>query len=158
VKFAGIGTELPLGTWEKGGIRPEPSELDENSGPIASQVWVTGHFLQALGVPLLKGRYFTDQEYVQDRQGVIISETLAKLLWPGKDPIGLRLHNSRSDVSTVVGVVGDVKEGSLNSDPVPQIYEPHIQLPDRLLQMSTIPFFRNVQLISRSNVPAETQI
>ena len=157
VKFAGIGTELPLGTWEKGGIDPEPSTFARNSGPIASQVWVTGHFLQALGVPLEKGRYFSDEEFVHNRQVVMINEALARLLWPGKDPIGLRLHNSRPDVLTVIGVVGDVKEGSLNNEPVPQIYEPHIQLPERLLQMSTIPFFRNVQLISRSSVPAATQ-
>jgi putative ABC transport system permease protein len=158
VKFAGIGTEIPLDTWEKGNVAPESADITQNSGPIASQVWVTGHFLQALGVPLKQGRYFTDDESAHNRQVVIINEALAKILWPGQNPIGLRLHNSRLDISTVVGVVGDVKEGSLNGVPVPQIYEPHVQLPVRLLAMSTIPFFRTVQLISRSNMPASTQI
>jgi macrolide transport system ATP-binding/permease protein len=156
---AGIGSELPLGTWEKGTITGENSATSQDSlGPIASQMWVTGHYLEALGVPLLNGRMFDDIEYRERRGVVIINESLAHKLWPGKNAVGLRLHNSRTEWETIVGVVGDVKETALNAQAPPQIYEPHAQLPDRLIEAPTIPFFRTLNLVSRSSSGSATQI
>jgi putative ABC transport system permease protein len=148
VKWAGIGTELPLGNWEKGTIVPEGTA--GSLGPLASQVWVTGHYLEALGVQVKSGRLFDEFEYAQNRGVVVISETLAKTLWPNEPAVGKKLRNSRIDWLTVIGVVSDVKEVALNAPPISQIYEPHVQLPDRILEITTIPFMRNVNLVASS--------
>src|SRR5579884_298540 len=161
VKAAGIGTELPLGSWEKGTIIAEHSlsaAPDLSSGPIASQVWVTGNYLQAIGVRLLDGRFFSNAEFSEPRGVVMISQSLASQLWPGEPAVGRRLRNSRNDWLTVIGVVSDVREVSLNTAAVAQIYEPHTQLPDRLLELASIPFFRTLNLVARSSTAPEAQI
>jgi ABC-type antimicrobial peptide transport system permease subunit len=161
VRKAGVGTEAPLGDWEKGTIIGEHSAsaaADGSTGPIASQVWVTGHYLEAVGVRLVSGRFFNAVEFSEARGVVVISESLAKILWPGEDAVGRRLGNSRTEWATVVGVVSDVKEIAVNSPSVPQIYEPHSQLPDRLLESPTIDFFRTMNLDARSSTAAESEV
>lgn len=159
IEAAGIGTELPLGNWEKGTIIPEvPGAAAAGSGPIASQVWVTGRYLEALGVALKRGRFFDPVEYKEARGVVIINEALAAKLWPNQDAVGRRLRNSRTTWATVIGVVGNIKEIALNAPAPPQIYEPHSQLPDRLMEMASIPFFHTINLVSRSRSDANTQL
>ncbi len=159
VVAAGVGSEAPLGAWEKGTIIGENSESStDSSGPIASQIWITGHYLESLGVPLRSGRMFTDVEYRENRGVVMINDVLARKLWPGKSAVGRRLHNSRAEWATVVGVVGGVKEIALDREPPAQIYEPHSQLPDRLMEMPTIPFFKTMNLVSRSASGPATQL
>jgi putative ABC transport system permease protein len=156
---AGVGSELPLGTWEKGTIIGEGSlPSQDGSGPIASQIWVTGHYLEALGVPLRAGRMFDDVEYRENHEVVVINDSLARKLWPEKNAVGRRLRNSRTEWETVVGVVGDVKETALSQEAPPQIYEPHSVVPDRLIEAPTIPFFKTMNLVSRSGNGAATQI
>jgi predicted permease len=87
-------------------------EVDETL--IINHRLVSPDFHRALGVPLMRGRLFTEA----DREGAppvaIISESLAKKYFPGVDPVGKRLRNQRAPEGspwlTVVGVVGDVKE------------------------------------------------
>ncbi len=75
---------------------------------------VTPGFLEALGVPLLRGRRITEQDRAGVAPAVVISAALGRRLWPGEDPIGKRVRNVRAGADapwmTVVGVVGDVKE------------------------------------------------
>ena len=72
--------------------------------------------------------------------------------------LGRRLRNSRADWETVVGVVGDVKETALSQAAPGQIYEPHAVVPDRLLEAATIPFFKTMNLVSRSASSASVRI
>jgi putative ABC transport system permease protein len=75
---------------------------------------VTPGFLQALGVPRLRGRSITDQDRGDTRPVVVISASLARRYWPNEDPIGKRVRNGRAGDDapwmTIVGVVGDVRE------------------------------------------------
>lgn len=93
-------------------------------------------YFSAAGIPLLRGRDFA----ATDRQGgapvVILNETLANQLFPGEDPIGRRVAWTGSvlefipvsgDWRTVVGVVGDTKDGGLDAPPLPAMFMPFVQ-------------------------------
>jgi predicted permease len=93
-------------------------------------------YFGAAGIPLLSGRpfYTTDQDKSGDV--VILNKTLANLLFPGKDPVGqrvawtgdvLRFIGIPGDWRTVVGVVGDTKDGGLDAAPVPVMFVPFTQ-------------------------------
>jgi putative ABC transport system permease protein len=85
-----------------------------------------------MGIPLLRGRYFTEQDGPNSTHVLIVSESLAKKYWPGQDPLGKRLkwgpQESTDPWLTVVGVVGDVKQGALEKATDPHTYEPYLQL------------------------------
>jgi len=86
-------------------------------------------YFETLGIPLLKGRKFLAEE--GDAQHVaIISESMATSLWPGEDPIGQRFLGWRDPerLKTVIGVVGDVRERSLESEAMNIVYMPHLQM------------------------------
>jgi MacB-like periplasmic core domain len=89
---------------------------------------IYGDYLQAMGIPLLRGRYFTEQDNPKSTRVLIVSESLAKRYWPGQGPLGKRLKWGPPESSdpwlTVVGVVGDVKQGPLDSPTVLHTYEP----------------------------------
>jgi predicted permease len=82
-------------------------------------------YFATLGVPLRRGRLFTELDH-EDAPGVIvINETLARREWGGREPIGAEVSaNNGQTWLTVVGVVADVKTFGLNRGDVPQVYVP----------------------------------
>ena len=90
-------------------------------------------YFQALGIPLLRGRLFTDADAFTTPHVAIISESLAQQQWPGQDPLGhlIEFGNMDGDLRllTVVGVVGDVRENKLEHPPSPTIYVDYRQRP-----------------------------
>jgi putative ABC transport system permease protein len=136
VDSVGAGTSMPMvnTNWDHV-FTPEGYEGGMTEGrPDSWHALVLGNYFQTLQIPLIRGRYFTDQ----DRQGslpvVIVSESVAKRYWPGQDPIGKRLHwgppQSRDPWLTIVGVVGDVKQLKLGEPTSLHTYQPYLQLPD----------------------------
>jgi putative ABC transport system permease protein len=85
-----------------------------------------------MGIPLLRGRYFTEQDGPHSTHVLIVSESLTNKYWPGQDPLGKRLKwgpsESKDPWLTVVGVAGDVKQGALDAATDPHTYEPYAQL------------------------------
>ena len=129
----GGSTDLPLlGGWTHlftpEGYQPSPS-AGQN---VCNHSVIYGDYLQAMGIPLLRGRYFTEQDQQTSTHVLIISEALAKKYWPGQDAIGKRLKWGLAESSDpwmmVVGVVGDVKQGPLDAATVPHTYESYVQL------------------------------
>jgi len=105
--------------------RELPQELLSQFVPF-NGIW-PGYFA-TVGIPILKGRDFSDA----DREGTdlvaLVNETTAKLYWPGEDPIGKRFkHRLRPDFYTVVGVAQDAKYNGLGSQPMPHLYYPVLQ-------------------------------
>jgi len=99
---------------------------------LAEEMAVSPDYFRALGIPLIKGRFFSPSDRVEgekDPMIVIINETMAKQYFGGKDPIGGRIQTGdpdpRSPWETIVGVVGDVKYSGLDSGPQPTIYVPY---------------------------------
>ena len=108
---------------------PEPAPGDENDGRYRV---CTPDYFRTMGIPLLKGRGFTDQDKAGATPVVIINETLARKHWSGQDPIGKRIRFYGPPESTqwmeIVGVVEDVKH-ELNLPVTPEYYLPHAQDP-----------------------------
>jgi putative ABC transport system permease protein len=90
--------------------------------------WVGPGYFKTLGVPLLRGREFTGADALapDDREGVIVNQALARLLWPGQDPVGKRfsLNGPRTPSSLeVIGLAGNGIYRSLREAPVPYLYK-----------------------------------
>lgn len=97
-----------------------------------SQV-VSPSYFRAMGIPLLKGRLFADQD-TEDAPGVIvINEEMSERYWPNEEAIGKRISLVDAKTGpwlTVIGVVGNVHQITLDSKPYPQMYEAYAQNPD----------------------------
>ncbi len=115
-------------------IEGRPPEPKSEWTPL-SWSWVRGDYFQAMGVPLLRGRYFTAQDGPQAPLVAIVDENMARRYWPGRDPIGKRFkgqdprgHND--DWISVIGVVRDMRRGGLERNPIPHVFEPYGQALD----------------------------
>lgn len=144
VRRAAAGTAVPLGAHEIRALQVEG--LTAGSGdapPSVAHVWVQGDYLGALGIPLKRGRAFT----AADRQGqlpvALVSETMARLFWPGQDAIGRRFRwYSGAPWMTVVGVVGDVKDTAMDKPSLPRSYSPYEQEADEALEVPVGDMYR----------------
>jgi putative ABC transport system permease protein len=85
---------------------------------------VTPEFFHLLGMPLLRGRLFTEFDVENAPRVAIVNEAFARTWWPGQDPLGKRLKLGRADTSwtTVAGVVTDARTETLEDTNIPQIY------------------------------------
>jgi putative ABC transport system permease protein len=89
-------------------------------------------YFQAMGIPLIKGRTFTEREEIEKRHVVVINETLAREMFPGEDPIGRGLiieMMNNPPPSEIIGVVGDVKHKGYDGAVRAMSYWPPAELP-----------------------------
>jgi putative ABC transport system permease protein len=105
---------------------------DPNQRPTADGRIVSAGFFKTLGVPLVRGRAFTDADDRETQPVVVINKAMMRY-WEGGDPIGARisLDNGQS-WRTIVGIVGDVKQFGLDKPAVAQVYTPLRQTPQGL--------------------------
>jgi len=96
--------------------------------PSAIYMPATPGYLEALGVPLLRGRTIRNADTAQAPGVVVINQTLASRFFPDEDPVGHRITIS-GVLRTIVGVVGDAKYQGLGVEAGPQAYVPHAQSP-----------------------------
>jgi len=97
---------------------------------MSNERFVSPGYFAAMGVPLVKGRLFDKRDVKDAQQTVIVNENLAQRFWPNQDPIGRRLERGDTEPwRTVVGVVRDTKEFSVDKEPPISIYHPHEQFP-----------------------------
>lgn len=98
--------------------------------PLFNVQTFTPGYTEALRIPVLHGRTFTEHDGAQDHRVALVNETAVRRFWPRQNPIGKRIWLGRqTDPVEVVGVVGDVHNVGLASDPQPEIYLPYAQLP-----------------------------
>jgi putative ABC transport system permease protein len=99
---------------------------------LATPVTVQGDYLQAMGVPLLAGRFFTPADTADTQLVGIVNHKLAEHYWPGADPLGKRLRLGTPETQTlwvtVVGEIADVQESSPDAPLKEQYYQPIVQL------------------------------
>ena len=132
VRAAGFTTGIPATR-----IPSDRSFVPEGYVPQNGRRWdsvanyfVMGDYFRAMGIRLVEGCWFTAADEEPNAPLVaVVSQTAAKLYWPGKDPVGTRLRmggnpGSTRPVITVIGVVGDVHQGALDEEVYPQMYEP----------------------------------
>ncbi len=108
-------------------IEGRPPEAKEKWTPL---IWdtVSGNYFVAMGIPLLRGRHFSDQDAPNSPLVAIIDENMARRYWPGENPIGQRIkgqdrRGSNDDWVTVIGVVGNVRNHGLDKQSTPHVYE-----------------------------------
>ena len=141
VTASGAVTSLPLsqmfawGPITVEGRVPPPGENFIN----ADQRVVGGHYFEAMEIPLRSGRFFNEHDTPASPKVVVIDEYMAQQLWPNQDPIGRRIHyggiTDKDPWETVVGVVGRVKQYTLDSDSRIALYLPQTQYPTRAMNV-----------------------
>jgi putative ABC transport system permease protein len=111
------------------GFPPPPPNQRESADRRA----ITPAYFSAMGIRLLQGRAFTDADNERAPGVVIVSRSLAEHYWPGASPIGKRLklarYASEAPWITIVGVVADVRHGTLAKASRQVVYYPHAQIP-----------------------------
>jgi len=136
VTATGLTSVLPAGgnnnnqTFVVDGYTP-PKGADMNLATVSQ---VIGNFFPAMGVPLLRGRFFTDADRHGSQLVLIVNHKLAQHFWPGQDPLGRRLRIGTPEMQTpwitVVGEVADVKLTSPDEPSKEQYYMPVDQVED----------------------------
>ena len=143
--FSGQG----IGRWITLEDRPAPNSIGDT--PVVQYHQLTSGYLQAMGIPLKRGRFFTERDSSGSPEVALINETMARRFWLNDDPIGKRIRfPQRIRIAppdnlitlellrtilpgyviprpTIVGVVKDVKHFSLSQPDQPEIYVPHLQ-------------------------------
>ena len=120
---------LPLsGETNWGGVnivgRPR---LDSAHAPVVEARAVSANYFRTVGIPLLRGREFTDADLVQDHSVILINQAMAEKFWPGEDPIGravVSLYRPGAPPRSIIGIVGNVKDVSLDAESAPEMYGP----------------------------------
>ncbi|MEK6321114.1 MAG: ABC transporter permease [Acidobacteriota bacterium] len=99
---------------------------------------ISPEYFHVLGIPLMKGRLFADQDAENAPAVTIINSTMARRYWPEEDPIGKRITLGDPQIGpwlTIVGIVGDVHQEALESEPYPQMYSPFAQAQRRSMSL-----------------------
>ncbi|MEN3332604.1 MAG: hypothetical protein V7641_1969 [Blastocatellia bacterium] len=131
--FTGDDSEAPF--WTGNGPRPAPDAIQ-----WALMNPVSAGYIKAMGIPLLRGRFITEQDTKNTPHIAVIDEYMARDLFSGEDPVGQRMtipgNNKMPDIPfEIVGVVGHVKHFGLDAPKeIPfQFYMPYVQIPDDFL-------------------------
>jgi putative ABC transport system permease protein len=130
VVSAGACTSLPPTYIQQGmGFTIEGQATDSSKQPpSALYMPATPGYLEALGVPILRGRNVNSSDTSQSSGVVVINQTLARQFFNGEDPLGQRV-NLGGISRQIVGVAGDARYEGLGTDIGPQVYVPYSQSP-----------------------------
>jgi predicted permease len=113
-------------------VEGQPKPASQSEMPMALVYRVEPGYLTAMGIPLKQGRFFTNQDDERSQPVVVIDEVFARKHFGATDPIGRRIHQEGQDPQQIIGVVGHVKQWSLDSDDSQslqaQLYEPFRQV------------------------------
>jgi predicted permease len=120
VEAVGLSDVLPLGRNRTWGVRAKGVEYPPGQNPTVFPRMVDEHYLQAMQIPLRSGRFFDARDNANGARTVIINESLARRLWPERDAVGQVI--TQNGGSTVIGVVGNVRHGSLEESGGNEMY------------------------------------
>jgi len=143
VEAVGAVNSLPLSNSE--GLRMFAVDGYPNQkGQLAEALQVTPNYFSAMRIPLIAGRLFTADENPVSHT-IIVNQNFARKYFTGRNPIGGRVsrQDDHTQWSTVVGVIGDVRDTRLEEPAEPQIYEPDME-------------FGGGYIVVRSSLPARS--
>jgi putative ABC transport system permease protein len=161
VRSVAAATNIPII-----GISSDRNFVPEGYAPRDGRTWLTisnyfvlGDYFRAMHIPLIEGRSFTSGDDEPDAPLVaIISQSTARLHWPGVDAVGRRFRmggnpQSKRPLIIVVGVVGDVRQAARDQAVFPQMYEPLLQSQRQFEpeQQQLIPPTRSLHLVVEVN-------
>jgi putative ABC transport system permease protein len=151
VQSATVSGDIPL----NGGNRTLYARADRDLPPVEQRASAPSHdvapeFLKTWGIPLLAGREFNEHDTVDSQNVVLISQTGAKKVFPGENPIGKTLLvTSAGTPCEIVGIVGDIRSQRIKEEPGMEFYRPWSQ--------ENFPFV-NVAVLSTLNTDAVTKL
>jgi predicted permease len=143
VRAAGVIDVLPFAgdrAWQVGAMG---QVYPKDQHPEAFIRVVSDGYFEAAGLHLQAGRAFTERDRDSSERVVIVNQALARILWPGQDPIGQAMTQDRG--RRVIGVVADVRHEALEKAPGSEMYLPLRQTQD----------YPAMELVVRTTVPAE---
>jgi putative ABC transport system permease protein len=121
--FSGNGGDTEI-------ILPGREIPPKGKGPRAMFNTATPNYFETMGIPLIKGRLFSESDRLDTQRVFLINQTMARRFWPDQDPVGKQIRTYEDDLTgTVVGVVGDAKHYWLGEEARPQIYDAYSQSP-----------------------------
>jgi predicted permease len=136
VRYAGAGSDLPWTGYNENLSFNVEGRKSANDSVHARFHGATPDYFLSIGIPLVKGRFFSDRDDAkvrQARQVIIINQSLARRYWPNEDAVGKRITFSDEpkdgDWITVAGIVGDVKDTPSSESAEPALWFPILQQP-----------------------------
>jgi putative ABC transport system permease protein len=112
--------------------KPMPPEEQRIEFPVES---VSPGYFETLNMRIVQGRTFAEQDHAEAPPVIVINETLARIGWPGEDPIGRRMRpgdeNSRAPWLTVIGVIRDARRADVTKAIRPELYRCTLQATPR---------------------------
>jgi len=142
IRAAGVGTDLPWTGYDEniGGFLIEGQKAPPGQDFHGRYHAAGPDYFRAVGIPLVRGRFFTAQDGMKAPPVMIINQSMARRYWHGQDAVGGRIsfddHPKESDWLTVVGVVGDVKDRPTSPEAENAFWWPIDQSPVYVNQMS----------------------
>lgn len=129
-----LGNRMSFKILMKDGEKP-----GQGGQPEAGVRWVTPKYFHALGMPLRSGRYFLEGDTASAPPVAVISQSMARAYWASSNPIGAQLRLEEDPRwFTVVGVVEDIKQESLDSSEAAAVYFPYAQKSEGWLNWMSI--------------------
>jgi putative ABC transport system permease protein len=104
--------------------------------PSADLFIIAPNYFRTMGIPIQKGRDFEERDEHKSTPVIVVTETFARQFFPGEDPIGKRIkpgisswEDEESTMREIIGVVSDIRNRALNTEPKPAFYVPQSQVP-----------------------------
>jgi predicted permease len=120
-----VAQSAPLDGGPRRSVMPEGADTTTQDRILVQVNSVSPGYLDAMGIPLQRGRDFADTDEDGTPKVVIINETMAARFWPGEDALGKRFKFfGDDDFTTVIGIARDAKYTAVAEDPTPFIYQP----------------------------------
>jgi predicted permease len=125
VRRAAVAQSAPLAGGPQRSVMPEGADTTTQDRILVQVNSVSPGYLDAMGIPLERGRDFIDTDVEGAPKVVIVNETMAARFWPGEDGIGKRFKFfGDDDFTTVIGIARDAKYNAVAEGPTPFIYQP----------------------------------
>ena len=111
----------------------EGRDVEPGNKPMAGYRAISANYFEMLGIPIVRGRSFTEQDRDGTPPVLILNEAAARRYWPNQDPVGQRIRWATgvpvfdASVYSIVGVAKDVKSNGLDRPEAPSIYAPYTQ-------------------------------
>jgi putative ABC transport system permease protein len=136
---AALTSSLPFATGNPSYVILMNGQEEVRPGmPAANFRSVSPDYFRVMGIPLLKGREFSEADHERAPMVTIINETMAKRLWPNADPIGQRIKETSNERAwrEIVGIVGSVRHRARGEEPRPELFVPWSQGPAPALNVA----------------------
>ena len=132
VRSAALADSLPLSPY---GVRTAVLIRPDMPVVMMFRLVVSPGYFYTLGIPVLRGRTFTDWDNDRSPKVAVVNETLARSRWAGEDPLGKELDTPGGGLS-VIGVVRDSRHESLSDEVESEVYVPYLQEPLKSMQLA----------------------